>query len=89
MELLSAIAAPFITGLVTLLGIILANRKQEAVRETRQELEKQHDQEWRDRITDDIKRLEGKVDTHNDYARLFQETAARLDERMKSLEQRR
>lgn len=84
MELLTTIAAPIITGLVTLLGIIIANRKAAAVREVREEMEKKERKEWEARV-------ESKLDEHNGYAKLFSEqsvTLARIDERLKALEER-
>lgn len=85
MELLTTIAAPVITGLVTLLGIIIANRKAAAVREVREEMEKKERKEWEARV-------ESKLDEHNGYAKLFSEqsvTLARIDERLKALEERK
>lgn len=84
MDWVIELAAPVITGLVTLLGIIAANRKQAAVREVREELKEKEQQEWRERI-------EQKLDEHNEYGRKFAENnvvLARIDERLKSLEAR-
>ena len=85
MELLTTILAPIITGLVTLLGILAANRKAAAVREVREEMEKKERKEWEARV-------EAKLDEHNGYAKLFSEqsvTLARIDERLKALEERK
>ena len=85
MELLQTLAAPVITGLVTLIGILIANRKAAAVREVREEMREKERKEWEDRV-------ETKLDEHNGYARLFSEqgvTLARIDERLKALEERR
>ena len=89
MELVTAIAAPVITGLVTLLGILAANRKQAAVKEAQDELREQALAEWRESVT-------ARLDSHNEYAQLFHSTVAeqnvtlaRIDERLKVLEQRR
>lgn len=87
-ELLSNLIAPVVTGIVTLIGIIIANRKTAAVREARQEIQEERNQEWRDRI-------EAKIDEHNGYAKLFSNyvndnnvNLARIDERLKKLEER-
>ena len=89
MELLTSLAAPVITGLVTLLGIIVANRKAAAVRDAKAEAKEQELADWRNRI-------EAKVDSHNEYAALFHKTVAeqnvalaRIDERLKNLEARK
>ena len=85
MELLTTLAAPVITGLVTLIGILIANRKAAAVREVREEMRERERKEWETRV-------ETKLDEHNGYARLFSEqgvTLARIDERLKALEERR
>lgn len=84
MELLTAILAPIITGLVTLLGILAANRKAAAVREVRDEMEKKERKEWEARV-------ESKLDEHNGYAKLFSETSvaiARIEEQVKALKER-
>ena len=87
-ELLSNLIAPVVTGIVTLIGIIIANRKTAAVREARQEIQEERNQEWRDRI-------EAKIDEHNGYDKLFSNyvndnnvNLARIDERLKKLEER-
>ena len=82
MEWVTELIAPVITGLVTILGIVLANRKAAAVKAAQDELKEQEHQEWRTRI-------EAKLDEHNGYAKLFSEqsvTLARIDERLKALE---
>ena len=88
-ELLAIIAAPIITGLVTLLGIILTNRKTAAVKEAKDEMRAKERQEWESRV-------EAKLDEHNSYGKKFGEVAekfgdlsvtlARIDERLKALE---
>ena len=88
MELLTSLAAPLITGLVTLLGVVLANRKQQAIRDMKTELKEAE-------LAERLDRMEGKIDSHNEYADLFRKTVAeqnvalaRIDERLKTLEQR-
>lgn len=85
MEWVTELVAPVITGLVTLCGLIVANRKAAAVKEARDELKEQERKEWEARV-------EAKLDEHNGYARLFSEqsiTLARIDERLKALEERK
>ena len=85
MEILTQLIAPVITGLVTLVGIVLANRKSQAVRDARTE-------EWQNQVN-------AKLDEHNEYGRKFGTvseqftemsiTLARVDERLKNLEERK
>lgn len=86
MDWIIGLAAPVITGLVTLCGIVLANRKADAVRDAKEEMKDAALSERLDRIEGNISDLSETVKEHNNYARLFQETAARLDERTKALE---
>lgn len=86
MELVTAICAPIVTGLITLIGIIITNRKQQAISETKAEM---REAEYKEHFA----RLEQKVDEHNNYAALFHKTVAeqnvtlaRIDERLKVLE---
>lgn len=82
--MLTTLAAPVITGIVTLLGIIIANRKQQAVRDVEEKA-------FRERIETALGECNQRLDEHNNYARLFSEqavTLARIDERLKSLEAR-
>ena len=86
MEWLSDLAAPVITGLVTLAGMMLANRKAAAVREAREEMRDTQRKEWEEQTTQ-------RLDSHNEYAALFHTTVAeqnvtlaRIDERLKALE---
>lgn len=84
MEWLTDLIAPAITGLVTLIGLLLANRKAAAVREVKDELRDKERKEWEERV-------ENKLDEHNGYAKLFSEQSivlARIDERLKALEGR-
>ena len=91
MEWVTGLAAPVITGLVTLLGMIVANRKAAAVREV-------EEQAFRERV-------EAKLDEHNEYGKKFgtvsekfetvsgdigemRITLARVDERLKNLEEK-
>ena len=86
MELLTSLAAPVITGAVTLIGIIIANRKAEAVREV-------EERAFRERIENALEECNKRLDSHNSYAELFNSTSAeqsivlaRIDERLKALE---
>lgn len=84
MEWITELIAPVITGLVTLCGLILANRKAAAVKEAQAELKEKELSEWRASVTE-------RLDEHNHYAKLFSEqsvTLARIDERLKNLEGR-
>ena len=84
-ERLTQLIAPVITGLVTIVGIVLANRKSQAVRDARTE-------EWQNQVN-------AKLDEHNEYGRKFGTvseqftemsiTLARVDERLKNLEERK
>ena len=85
MGIIETIAAPVITGLVTLLGLIIANRKAAAVKEAKDELKEQELSRWRTEVSE-------RLTEHNNYARLFSEqsvTLARIDERLKALEERK
>lgn len=81
-SIVSDLIAPVVTGIVTIIGFLIANRKQQAVREVKEEMREKEHQEWRTRI-------ETKLDEHNGYAKKFSEqsvTLARIDERLKALE---
>lgn len=92
MDWLAELAAPVITGAITLIGLLIANRKAAAVREVREEMEKKERKAWEQSVTD-------RLDEHNEYGRKFGEvsskfgdlsvTLARIDERLKNLEERR
>ena len=85
MEILELIIAPIVTGIVTILGVILANKKQQAVRDAVED-------EWR-------KQVSAKLDEHNEYGKKFGNVSeqftdlaisiARIDERLKNLEERK
>lgn len=82
MEWITELIAPVITGLVTLCGLILANRKAAAVKEAKDELKEQELSRWRTEVSD-------RLAEHNNYAKLFSEQSvvlARIDERLKALE---
>ena len=85
MDILTTLIAPAITGIITLIGIIIANNAKDAARDARME-EKEHAmEEWRTSVTT-------RLDEHNNYAKLFSETSvtiARIDERLKNLEERK
>lgn len=85
MEIIELIIAPVITGALTLLGVIVTNKRQQAVRDAVED-------EWR-------KQVSAKLDEHNEYGKKFGNvseqftelaiTIARIDERLKNLEERK